>query len=129
MSSNSVGPVSPKSPAWDEAWTSVRRLAAARQGVTEGAAVHNGQSTSVPDRTEDDIRFISEQVQRDFAEIETASATLRHAQPDLEPWSPPTAEATRTNKPRSIWVVVGAVWVSTVLLMAMATLAIASLLR
>jgi hypothetical protein len=83
----------------------------------------------VPGQTEEDIRFISEQVQRDFAEIETASAVLRHAQPDLEPWSPPTAEATRPNKPRSIWVVVGAVWVSTVLLMAMATLAIASLLR
>jgi hypothetical protein len=113
MSSNPVGPVSANSAEWDEAWTSVRRLAEARQSVVKG----------------DDILFISEQAQQDFSEIESASAALRDAQPDLEAWSIPKVDVVQTHKPRSVWLVVGIVWISTILLMAMATLAIASLLR
>jgi hypothetical protein len=54
---------------------------------------------------------------------------LRNAQPDLEAWSIPKVDVAQTHKPRSVWFVIGAVWISTVLLLAMATLAIASLLR
>jgi hypothetical protein len=138
MSSNPIDPVSANSSEWNEAWKSVRRLADARRGVLEGAATQNGSfdsntsnrsSRTAVDPATDDILFISAQAQHDLAEIESASAVLRIAQPDLEAWSSPNMEAVSTRKPRSVWIVVGVLWVSTVLLMAMAGLAIASLLR
>jgi hypothetical protein len=77
--------------------------------------------------TNDDILFVSAQVRRGFSEIERASAALRRAQPDLEAWSHQTAELAPARKPRPVWLVIGAVWISTVSLIAMATLAIAAL--
>ena len=139
MSSNPIDPVSDRSAEWNEAWKSVRRLAGARRTVVESAVTHRGSiagpnsasrvSSPVVDPGTEDIRFISAQAQYDFAEIVSASAALRNAQPDLEAWSIPKGDLAQTHKPRSVWLVVGAVWISTVLLMAMATFAIASLLR
>ena len=139
MSSNMVGPVSKNGPEWNEAWKSIQRLADTRQSVVEGAIIHGGppiglerpntSSAAAARADSDDILFISEQAQRDFAEIASASATLRKAQPDLEVWSVAKIETAQPHKPTSVWLVVGADWISTLLLMAMATLAIASLLR
>jgi hypothetical protein len=139
MSSNRIDPVSTSSPEWNEAWKSLRRLAGVRRRVIERTVVQHGSSTApnadhrssrgAVDPGGDDILFISAQAQHDFAEIEGALAALRHAQPDLEAWSIARTDAVQAhNKPRSVWLVVGAVWISTVLLMAMATFAIASLL-
>ena len=132
-------PTSPNGAESNEAWKFVRRLAGERQRVIEGTDAHN-DSTAIPsvpsplfalagDPGTDDILFISEQAQHHFAEIERASTALRSAQPDLEAWSISNIEAVQTRKPRSVWLVVGAIWISTVLLMGMATFAIASLLR
>lgn len=139
MSSNPIDPVSTGNPEWNEAWGSLRRLAGARRSVVASAVAQHGSiaGPSAPSRSSrtavgpgaDDILFISAQAQHDFAEMESALAALRNAQPDLEAWSIPKIDAVPTRKPRSVWVVVSAVWISTVLLMAMATFAIASLLR
>jgi hypothetical protein len=136
MSSNPIDPVS-TNPERNETWKSLRRPSGERR--SEGAVLQQGAFAGINaskrslrkavDAGADDILFISAQAQHDFAEIEGALVALRRAQPDLESWSTATTDAVQARKPRSVWLVVGAVWVSTVLLMAVATLAIASLLR
>jgi hypothetical protein len=138
MSSNPIDPVSDRSAEWNEAWKSVRRLADARRTVAESAGAHNASvaglngatraSKLAVDPRADDIPSISMQAQLDFAEIVSASTALRAAQPDLEAWTNAKSDLVQTHKPRSVWLVIGAVWISTVLLLAMATFAIASLL-
>jgi hypothetical protein len=138
MSSNPIDPVSDRSAEWNEAWKSVRRLADARRTVAESAGAHNASvaglngatraSKLAVDPRADDIPSISMQAQLDFAEIVSASTALRTAQPDLEAWTNAKSDLVQTHKPRSVWLVIGAVWISTVLLLAMATFAIASLL-
>jgi hypothetical protein len=138
MSSNPIDPVSDRSAEWNEAWKSVRRLADARRTVAESAGAHNASvaglngatraSSLAIDPRADDISSISMQAQLDFAEIISASTALRTAQPDLEAWTNAKSDLVQTHKPRSVWLVIGAVWISTVLLLAMATFAIASLL-
>ena len=54
-----------------------------------------------------------EHLEREIAAIERASAALRRAEPELESWvdSPPAT----LRKPRPIWLLVGALWLSTAL--------------
>jgi hypothetical protein len=67
-----------------------------------------------------------DQLARDLAEIEAATATLRKAEPDLENWTR-TDETAITPKPRPVWLVVSALWLSTALVIAIAVVAIANL--
>lgn len=52
-----------------------------------------------------------DQLERDIAAIERASAALRRAEPALESWTSPPAAA--THKPRPLWLLIGALWLST----------------
>ena len=69
-----------------------------------------------------------DQFARDIAEIERAAAALREGEPDLEPWTTGTTAVLDQPKPRSVWLFVGAIWITTVLVTGAATLAITSLL-
>jgi hypothetical protein len=55
-----------------------------------------------------------DQLVRDFAEIERATAALRKAEPGLEPWAETSVEdpllAASPSQPSSVWLVVGALW-------------------
>jgi hypothetical protein len=137
VSNNSLEPLS-HGTTWDEAWKSVRRLAKARQGLTDRSAAPEGtialkagnpSSSFARNHAADEIVVLSDRAQHAFAEIESASTALRNAQPDLEPWFDAKIAVVQTKKPSSVWLVVGAVWISTVLLVAIAMFALAWLLR
>ncbi len=71
-------------------------------------------------------RFEQEQLSREFADIERASAALRLGEPALQSWSKPAAPAA-LKKPRPLWLLIGILWLSTALVAVGAVAAIATL--
>lgn len=71
--------------------------------------------------------FEQEQLAREYADIERASAALRLGQPTLKSWSKPTALPAVAKKPRSLWLLIGILWLSTAVITAGAVAAIATL--
>jgi hypothetical protein len=99
----------------DAALTELQRFAAGPPDVAVAAANDAGSFAQV-DR---------EQLARDIAEIERATAALRKGEPALESWtSPPMATLV---KPRPLWLLIGVLWLSTALVAAGAVVAIATL--
>jgi hypothetical protein len=68
---------------------------------------------------------VRDQLARDIADIESATAALLKAEPELESWS--EADAPAAYKPRPVWLIIGVLWLSTVLVTAGAVVAIATL--
>jgi hypothetical protein len=68
---------------------------------------------------------VRDQLAREVADIETATAVLRRAEPGLESWT--KAPASTGGKPRPVWLLIGVLWLSTALVTAGAVVAIASL--
>jgi len=66
-----------------------------------------------------------EQLARDIADIESAAAVLRKAEPALESWPNPPTET--IGKPRPVWLLVGFLWISTAIVTVGAAVAIAAL--
>lgn len=64
-----------------------------------------------------------DELARDFAEIENATAALRKGEPALESWTTPPA-ATLAKPPRPLWLLIAALWLSTALVAAGALVAI-----
>jgi hypothetical protein len=64
-------------------------------------------------------------LEREIAAIERASAALRRAEPELESWvdQPPAT----LRKPRPVWLLIGALWLSTALVTIGAAFAISVL--
>src|SRR6202040_1551764 len=54
---------------------------------------------------------VREQLAREVADIEAATATLRKAEPALESWT--KAPVSTGGKPRPVWLLIGVVWLST----------------
>ncbi len=86
-----------------------------RRRATDRIAVDAGALT----------RFEQEQLARELADIERASAALRVGEPALQSWSKPPAPALPKSRP--LWLLIGALWLSTALVTAGAVAAIASL--
>jgi hypothetical protein len=70
------------------------------------------------------LRFEREQIEREYADIERASAALRLAQPALQSWIKPPAVALPKSQP--LWLLIGLLWLSTALVTVGAVAAIAS---
>jgi hypothetical protein len=68
---------------------------------------------------------VRDQLARDVADIEIATAALRRAEPALESWT--KAPAQTGGKPRPVWLLIGVLWISTALVTAGAVVAIATL--
>jgi hypothetical protein len=66
-----------------------------------------------------------EQLEREVAAIERASAALRRAEPQLESWT--DFPATAVQKPRPVWLLIGVLWLSTALVTVGAVFAISAL--
>ncbi len=66
-----------------------------------------------------------DQLARDIAAIERASAALRRAEPALQSWTEPPAAASQSARP--IWLLIGALWISTALVTFGAVYAISAL--
>jgi hypothetical protein len=62
---------------------------------------------------------------RDIADIESAAAALRRAEPALESWTNPPAHA--NPKPRPVWLLIAVLWFSTAVVTLGAVAAIAAL--
>lgn len=138
MSSNNLHDLEPLDRSdWNSAWEIVSRLAAVR----EAALSRLDQDTQIPSSTATAHQQAS--AQRDagratmpsaavdpaqlalaVAEIERASAALRRNDPTLEAWKPQTAGAHAMPAPRSVWVLIGGLWLSASLMVAAAAGAI-----
>jgi hypothetical protein len=68
---------------------------------------------------------VRDQLAREVADIEAATATLRRAEPALESWT--KAPANTGGKPRPVWLLIGVLWLSTALVTVGAVVAIATL--
>jgi hypothetical protein len=68
---------------------------------------------------------VRDQLAREVADIEAATAALRRGEPALESWTrePPNPG----QKPRPVWLLIGVLWLSTALVTAGAVVAIATL--
>jgi hypothetical protein len=68
---------------------------------------------------------VRDQLAREVADIEAATAALRRAEPALESW---TTEPVNTGgKPRPVWLLIGVLWLSTALVTVGAVAAIVTL--
>jgi hypothetical protein len=83
----------------------------------------------VTDNISEDIgaltRFEQEQLARELADIERASAALRLGEPALQSWTKPATPA--HAKPRPLWLLIGILWLSTAIVTVGAVAAIATL--
>jgi hypothetical protein len=91
-----------------------RDLESARQALARGSA---GGALA---------QFERDQLARDIADIENATAALRRAEPALESWTKPQTPPTAT-KARPLWLLIGLLWLSTAILTVSAAYAIATL--
>jgi hypothetical protein len=117
-------PVSPNEAEWDEAWKFVQRLAQSRRHIVrEGEALPSSPKPPPPETAAE-----PKQIDRDIEDIERASALLRTRHPDLQP-ARVDEEAPAVSRPRPIWLIVGAMWLATMLVTVAATLALAALMK
>ena len=70
-------------------------------------------------------RFEQDQLARELADIERASAALRLGEPALQSWTRPAVPAGK--KARPLWLLIGLLWLSTAIVTAGALAAIATL--
>jgi hypothetical protein len=106
--------------AWDAAWDLVCRLGAARDGLV------NETVNALPLSARADID--ADELAIAIADIEQASAALRRAEPALEITPDRPVSSTPVSGPRSVWTLIGVVWLSTVLVTAGVLFTIASLI-
>src|SRR5438552_16615323 len=100
---------------WTDAWEAVRRLAEARRialdDIEAGVSIRGAVTGALAKPL---ASFEQDQLNRDIAEIEKASAALRRVEPALQAWAAETPEH-EPRRPRSVWILVGTIWISTVL--------------
>jgi hypothetical protein len=127
MSANPIGSTSPSDGELDAARNFLDGLVADRRNPARIAIVENREHSS--NASADPIQKGSEpdQFARDIEEIERAADALRKGEPDLEPWTMGSTAVLDQPKPPSVWLFVGAIWITTVLVTGAATLAITSL--
>jgi hypothetical protein len=115
MSDQSPDLVSPEAPA-ASAGAASRDASALAMGARAAADPDDSGLLAVADR---------EHLEREIAAIERASAALRRAEPGLESWVDPPS--VRQPRARPVWLLVGALWLSTALVTIGAAFAISVL--
>jgi hypothetical protein len=125
MSAKFIGSALRSRPQWDAVKNSSDesitqdQVQIGRQAAGADHSIRMGSIVSIVD---------TDQFERAIEEIERAATALREGEPDLEPWAPETTQDVDHQQPRSVWLFVGTIWITTVLATGAATLAIASLL-
>jgi hypothetical protein len=133
VTSNRIDPTSSRTPEWDHAWQLVCRLASTRGEIladvaTDKPAESTRPPVAVPGLTapiNNAAGVDPEEFARAVAEIEQASAALRQAEPGLETGAKPRTAKARSRRPRSVWLFIATLWLSTALVIAGAVTAIA----
>jgi hypothetical protein len=99
------------------------------QAVTATNSAADGKLDTRPPAAADTIGSLTtadrEQLEREIAAIERASAALRRAEPQLESWI--DLPAPNVEKPRPVWLLIGVLWLSTALVTIGAVFAISAL--
>ncbi len=122
---------------WNSAWEIVSRLAAVREAALSELEkdVRPASAVEPPRERQSDKRGAAgapqaapaidpEQLARAVAEIEQASAALRRSDPMLEAWHPAASAGPITPAQRSVWMLIGGLWLSASLVVAVAAGAI-----
>jgi hypothetical protein len=104
---------------WNHAWDLVSQLAAARgttlrehgtrQASASAIALNPGSNPILPTPF---APVAPDQLARDIAEIERATAALRRAEPSLEPHAPQPQAGSEPRTSRSIWPLVCVIWLT-----------------
>jgi hypothetical protein len=115
MSGHSLGSL-PSDPSTDDAFVIEPRRAEPHERATD----------KIVDDTRALTQFEQDQLAREYADIERASAALRLGEPQLRSWSTPAVPAA-AKKPRALWLVIGILWLSTAVITVGAVAAIATL--
>ena len=123
MATNMMGTKPHNNAEWKKAWDSISRLANARRLALREMAIEKADATTnafplaapAESAVEASAPADPDEYARAIAEIEQASAVLRQTEPNLEAWRPDDAAATsETRKSRSVWLLIGGIWLSTV---------------
>jgi hypothetical protein len=93
---------------------------------TQELSVPQASPPAMPEDTGPLAAGVRDQLTREIAEIEAATAALRRGEPALESWSE-AASMPAGHKPRPVWLIIGVLWLSTALVTAGAVVAIATL--
>jgi hypothetical protein len=88
-------------------------------------AVSQGNPAPAPEDTHALAQGVRDQLSREIADIEAATAALRRGEPALESWTQ-SVSPQAGPKPRPVWLIIGALWLSTALVTAGAVVAIAT---
>jgi hypothetical protein len=133
QNNDALGARPPDRADWSNAFEAVSRLAAAREVALQDVgdqreAPASGQQTASNSAAIPAEQIDPDQLARAVAEIEKASTALRQSEPALEAWSPNAATSGITRKYWSIWLLIGAIWISATLVVAVAAGAILYLL-
>ena len=115
MSTQDLGLASSEKADGEAVSIDLRGLEVAQRSLSEKAAAEGINPLALAAR---------EQLARDIADIEKATVALRRAEPGLETWIKPPAA---TANPRPLWLLIGALWLSTAIVTAGAVVAIATL--
>jgi hypothetical protein len=139
-SNNNTGSNSTKRSDWSRVWEAVSRLAATREPLQDADQSHHspsmpesstGQGTaqnSAAAAAKHVMAIDHDQLARAVAEIEKASAVLRRSEPALEVGLASSPVRSEGRNYRSVWILIGAIWISATLVVAGATGAILYLL-
>jgi hypothetical protein len=131
MSSNdTVRPNSDDKADWSRAWQAVAKLAEARESLQE---IPRAQSLSrseyavtgsPPGAAQHTVNGDPDELAGALAEIEEASAALRRSEPLLEHGLPVAPVRGSTRGYWSVWILIGAIWISATFVVASAAGAI-----
>jgi hypothetical protein len=134
-----IGSKAPDSSDWNHAWSVVAQLAAARGATLRALGPDDRGVAPLPPATKTatltpsaaDLRFgavAPDQLARDMAEIERAAAALRRAEPTLERRASNPPVTVEAPVARSVWPLLGVIWLTALAVVSGAIGAIALLL-
>jgi hypothetical protein len=131
--SEAIGPKAADSLDWNHAWSVVSQLAAARGATLRelGPDERTGAAPEPPIEAKiaADAAAVEaapfapvapDQLARDMAEIERAAAALRRAEPTLERRAPSPPVSLEAPAARSVWPLLGVIWLMAVAVVACA---------
>jgi len=115
---------------WSRAWQVVAQLAEARATtLREIGAPGPAAPTShlLSDAATATTLEVGDQLPRDIAEIERAARALRRAEPTLEPSRPAIETSGEVRGGRSLWLLLGLIWLTALLVVSCGAVALALL--
>jgi len=115
---------------WSRAWQVVAQLAEARATTLREIGAPGPAAPAshlLSDAATATTLEVGDQLPRDIAEIERAARALRRAEPTLEPSRPAIETSGEVRAGRSLWLLLGLIWLTALLVVSCGALALALL--